>query len=425
MKDTNIESEVLGIFLNDYQAQLKIQDCREEFFTDLNNRITFKAIHSLFSKGEPIDNLTVTLRIRNMDKTANAGAIVSDISNRYIGSPSIDFKIKILHQFWIARGLQAISTDITHQVQDKNTDPFEVISATQRRLDELSVIEGGDGVHIAKVAADRVNEIAQRKAAGIHTLGVSTGWGQLDRFTGGFVPGEFWVVAGRPGMGKTSWATGIAIMHSLNSGGKVAFFSLEMTKEGLVDRILSAEFQTNGEQIRSANLSEEQILNMARLGRINHMNIWLDDTRRQTIDQIRGKLKMMKAKHGITLAIIDYIGLINPSDTRATREQQVAYISRQCKLIAGESGCTVMGLSQLNRQSEGRSDKRPGLADLRESGAIEQDADVVVFPFRPDYYLPEKPIVEEAETIVAKNRNGRTGIVECKFESAYSQYLLY
>jgi replicative DNA helicase len=421
MKDTELEQDVLAMFINSYQAQMHINECNEHFFTTPETKAAFQTVKSLFDKGEPIDLVTVSMRLKKMGFPVQTAAAISE---RYIGDANLNFKIKILHQFYLTRQLTVLANEMQHQTADKNTDPFAIISNAQQRLDELAIIEKTDGVHIAKVAADRVNDIAQRKRDGIRTLGVPSGWEMLDRFTGGFVPGEFWVVAGRPGMGKTSWATSISIAHALRAGGKVAFFSLEMTKEGLVDRVLSSEYGVNSEWIRTANVTDEQIENMARLQNIARMSIWIDDSRSQTIDQIRSKLKMMKARHGITLAIIDYLGLINPTDPKKIREQQVAYISRQCKLIAGESNMTVIAISQLNRQSEQRGDKRPGLADLRESGAIEQDADVVVFPFRPMYYETEKPVVEDAETIISKNRNGRTGIIPCRFESSYSHYLL-
>jgi replicative DNA helicase len=421
MKDAELERDVLAMFLNSYEAQMHISECNEHFFTDPQNKAAFQSIKQLSDKGEPIDVMTVGLKLKKMGLPMHTAV---HISARYIGDANLQFKVKILHQMHLTRQLSVLAAEMQHHAADRNADPFAIISNAQARLDQLSVIDSSDGVHIARVAVDRVNDIAQRKREGIKTLGVPSGWETLDRFTGGFVPGEFWVVAGRPGMGKTSWANSISIAHSLRAGGKVAFFSLEMTKEGLVDRVLSSEYSINGEAIRTANVSEEQIEQMARLANIARMNIWIDDSRRQTIDQIRSKLKMMKAKHGITLAIIDYLGLINPSDPKTIREQQVAYISRQCKLIAGESKLTVIALSQLNRQSEQRNDKRPGLADLRESGAIEQDADVVVFPFRPMYYETEKTPVEEAETIISKNRNGRTGIIPCQFVSAHSHYLL-
>jgi len=421
MKDTELEQDVLAMFINSYQAQMHISECNEHFFTTPETKAAFQTVKSLFDKGEPIELVTVSMRLKKQGFPVQTAAAISE---RYIGDANLQFKIKILHQFYLTRELAILSSEIQHQATDRNSDPFAIISNAQQRLDQLSIIDRTDGVHIAKVAVERVNDIAQRKRDGIRTLGVPSGWETLDRFTGGFVPGEFWVVAGRPGMGKTSWATSISIAHALRAGGKVAFFSLEMTKEGLVDRVLSSEYSINSEWIRTANVTEEQIETMARLHNIARMSIWIDDSRRQSIDQIRSKLKMMKSRYGITLAIIDYLGLINPSDPKAIREQQMAYISRQCKLIAGESNITVIALSQLNRQSEQRADKRPGLSDLRESGAIEQDADLVVFPFRPMYYETEKPPVEEAETIISKNRNGRTGIIPCRFESSYSHYLL-
>jgi replicative DNA helicase len=421
MKDTELEQDVLSMFINSYEAQMHVNECNEHFFTEPETKATYKSIKELNDKGEPIDVMTVGLKLKKMGLPMHTAV---HISARYIGDANLQFKIKILHQMYLTRQLAVLGAELQHHAADRNADAFAIISNAQARLDQLSIIEKADGVHIAKVAVERVNDIAQRKMNGIKTLGVPSGWDMLDRFTGGFVPGEFWVVAGRPGMGKTSWAMSISIAHALRAGGKVAFFSLEMTKEGLVDRVLSSEYSINSEAIRTANVTEEQIESMARMHNISRMSIWIDDSRRQSIDQIRSKLKMMKAKHGITLAIIDYLGLINPSDPKAIREQQMAYISRQCKLIAGESNMTVIALSQLNRQSEQRADKRPGLSDLRESGAIEQDADLVVFPFRPMYYETEKPPIEEAETIISKNRNGRTGIIPCRFESSYSHYLL-
>lgn len=419
MKDLTLEHEVLATFINSAKAQLHITECTEEFFTEIETMAIFRCIQQLSNAGEPIDLLTVSLK---MGKLQFKPVITAQIAAKYVSDSGIEYKIKVLHQLYIQRNLAKIAKELEYKAQDSNNDPFTLMADTQRKMDELGVINRTDGVHIHKVAVDRVNDIAKRKAEGIRTLGVPSGWETLDKFTGGLVPGEFWVVAGRPGMGKTSWATALSIRHSL-TGNKVAFFSLEMTKEGLVDRILSAEYSINGEYIRTANLSQEQLEAMARLQNIARMGIYIDDTRRQTIDQIRAKVKMMKAKHQISMVVIDYLGLINPHDARAIREQQVAYISRQCKLIAGESNVTVIALSQLNRNSESRSDKRPGLADLRESGAIEQDADLVIFPFRPAYYDNDKPLVEEAETIIAKNRNGRTGIIPCKFESQFSNYI--
>jgi replicative DNA helicase len=245
----------------------------------------------------------------------------------------------------------------------------------------------------------------------------------LDKYIGGFVPGENVVVAGRPGMGKTAFAVSIGIAHA-KLGGRVIMFSMEMSKEQLADRILSSLGRVDNLKVRNADVNEFELENIARELLLIDYKFQIEDSTMLDISQIKTRIKTMKIKP--TLVIIDYMQLVKSTGGK-NREQEIANISRQCKLIAKECGCTVMPLSQLNRGTE-EGNSRPKLANLRESGAIEQDADTVLFPYRPDYYEAQKnggnpPELENAELIISKCRNGMTGTLQCNFMGKTVEYI--
>ena len=302
-------------------------------------------------------------------------------------------------------------------------DIMDTIAGTQKMLDELQMLEDGKATDLIHLLGERFDNLEKRSKAEIKIIGHPTGYNTLDKYIGGFVPGENVVVAGRPGMGKTAFAVSIGIAHA-KRGGKVVMFSMEMSKEQLADRILSSLGNVDNLKVRNADVNEIELEWIAKGLLELDIDFTIEDSTTLNIDQIKMRLKTMKNKP--TLVIIDYMQLIKATGGK-NREQEIAYISRQCKLIAKECNCTVMPLSQLNRGTE-EGNSRPKLSNLRESGAIEQDADTVLFPYRPEYYEAQKnggntPPIEDAELIIGKCRNGMTGTLKCQFRGNTVEYI--
>lgn len=408
------EQIIIGTWLQRNQLELTATT-RAEWFTDPDMKALCLIIQAMYVNNEYIDNVAVVQKNKKL-------AVAIATANQFAEFGSIARHVHYLHQEWIRRTLVDSMTKSVKFMQDGG-DIMESIASTQKMLDELQMIEDGKATELIPLLSERLDSLEQRSKAEIKTIGQPTGWITLDKYIGGFVSGENVVVAGRPGMGKTAFAVSIGIAHA-KRGGRVVMFSMEMSKEQLADRILSSLGNVDNLKVRNADVNEIELEWIANGLMQLDIDFKIEDSTTLNIDQIKMRLKTMRNKP--TLVIIDYMQLIKATGGK-NREQEIAYISRQCKLIAKECNCTVMPLSQLNRGTE-EGNSRPKLSNLRESGAIEQDADTVLFPYRPEYYEAQKnggntPPIEDAELIIGKCRNGMTGTMKCQFRGKTVEYI--
>lgn len=408
------EQIIIGTWLQRNQLELTAVT-RAEWFNDPDMKALCLIIQAMYANNEYIDNVSVVQKNKKL-------AVAIATANQFAEFGSIARNVQFLHQEWIRRTLVESMTKSVKFMQDGG-DIMESIATTQKMLDELQMLEDGKATELIPLLAERLDSLEQRSKAEIKTIGQPTGWMTLDKYIGGFVPGENVVVAGRPGMGKTAFAVSIGIAHA-KRGGSVVMFSMEMSKEQLADRILSSLGNVDNLKVRNADVNEIELEWIANGLMQLDIDFKIEDSTTLNIDQIKMRLKTMRNKP--TLVIIDYMQLIKATGGK-NREQEIAYISRQCKLIAKECNCTVMPLSQLNRGTE-EGNSRPKLSNLRESGAIEQDADTVLFPYRPEYYEAQKnggntPPVEDAELIIGKCRNGMTGTLKFQFRGKTVEYI--
>lgn len=408
------EQTIIGTWLQRNYLELTTVT-RAEWFQDRDMKALCIILQAMYANNEYIDNVAVMQKNKKLAvaiATANQFAVFEDLTRH----------VQYLHQEYVRRTLVDSMTNSVKFMQDGG-DIMETITNTQKLMDELQLVESGSASDLIPLLSERLDSLEKRSKAEIKTIGQPTGYTFLDKYIGGFVAGENVVVAGRPGMGKTAFAVSIGIAHA-KRGGRVVMFSMEMSKEQLADRILSSLGNVDNLKVRNADVSERELERMADGLMELNIDFTIEDSTTMNIDQIKMRLKTMKNKP--TLVIIDYMQLIKATGGK-NREQEIAYISRSCKLMAKECNCTVMPLSQLNRGTE-EGNSRPKLSNLRESGAIEQDADTVLFPYRPEYYEAQKnggntnPI-EDAELIIGKCRNGMTGTLKCQFKGNTVEYL--
>ena len=408
------EQTIIGTWLQRNYLELTAVT-RAEWFQDPDMRALCLIIQDMYANNEYIDNVAVVQKNKKL-------AVAIATANQFVDFSNLNRHVQYLHQEWVRRTLTQSMTNSV-KIMQEGGDIMETIAGAQKMLDELQLVESGNATDLIPLLGERFDNLERRSKAEIKTIGHPTGSITLDKYIGGFVPGENVVVAGRPGMGKTAFAVSIGIAHA-KKGGRVVMFSMEMSKEQLADRILSSLGNVDNLKVRNADVNEIELEWIAK--GLLELDIYftIEDSTTLNIDQIKMRLKTMKNKP--TLVIIDYMQLIKATGGK-NREQEIAYISRQCKLMAKECNCTVMPLSQLNRGTE-EGNSRPKLSNLRESGAIEQDADTVLFPYRPEYYEAQKnggntPPIEDAELIIGKCRNGMTGTLKCQFRGNTVEYI--
>jgi replicative DNA helicase len=414
IKHTTPEILLLGGFM--WNQGLKwMHNTRPEWFEHPDHVLICMTLQRMSRENKHIEMTSVAQEC----KEVKAGYI-AEIYNAYSGQ-EVSYYWAIVRQDWTKRRGKQVFAELSNQFTDG--DPFKVLKQAQNVIDEMQLTESGQSRNLQDLMKERVSSLDKRRKQEIKTVGHPTGFQGLDKYIGGFVAGEMIVVAGRPGMGKTAFAYCIGTKHC-EQGGRVVMFSLEMSPEQIGDRGLAVLGQVDNMRIRRADISDHEFERIQSNVNNYAVDFEVDTTTGITIDQIRARVKCMRIKP--TLLIIDYMQLVTTQNSKV-REQQISYISRQCKLIAKDCGCTVMALSQLNREAEKRADNKPSLADLRESGAIEQDADTVLFPYRPQYYLKnasELPDLEEdCELIISKCRNGMTGKLKLYFRSQTVEYL--
>jgi len=420
-----LEEAVLGALLIDKNALPAILDIvRKEIFYKPAHQTIFEVVIDLFQKSQPIDILTVHEGLKKngtIDEVGGPNYIV-ELSNKVGSAANIEYHARILVQKYIQRELIRVSSDVIKDSYEDTKDVFQLLDDAEKSLYDITDQNlntayeklGGLAVKVQK----EIEELSLKEEG---VTGITTGFEELDSILLGWQPSDLVILAARPGMGKTAFALSLARNAAL-AGHSTAIFSLEMSKMQLTQRLLAMESEINSRKIRSGKLDEYEWKKLHEgVERMSELDIYIDDTPGINIFELRAKCRRMKQNHDIKLIIIDYLQLMSsaPNQSRGNREQEISSISRALKGMAKELNVPVITLSQLSRAVETRGgDKRPQLSDLRESGAIEQDADIVTFVFRPDYYDLNEEFEgpkDVAEIIISKHRNGGLGTVELRF----------
>lgn len=420
------EQSVLGSMIIDKTAiaqaaeGLKVYDFYREA-----HKVIFKAIIELFQKDEPVDIITLIEHLRSTEKLEDAGGIsyITDISQSMPSTANLSAYIKIVAEKSMLRKLIKSSNDIIEKSYNNQSMVDNVLDFAQKQVFDISEKKSNsDFEPISDVLERGFLEIERLYNNKGDITGIPTGFNDLDNMTSGFQSGEMILIAARPSMGKTTFSLNIAQHAALRAGKSIAFFSLEMSKEQLAYKLLCAEANVDMLKLRTGNLDDEDWENIARAsGPLAAAKIYIDDTAGVSIMEMRSKCRRLKIEHGIDMVMIDYLQLMSGSGGE-NRQQEVSEISRGIKALAKEIGCPVVALSQLSRAPEQRADHRPMLSDLRESGSIEQDADIVMFLYRDEYYNKETEEKNIGECIIAKQRNGPVGTAKLAWLGQYSKF---
>ena len=425
----DLEEAVIGAMLIDEKGVNEIIEILSpEVFYKKSHQLIYESIERLFRESEPIDLLTVSADLKKNKNFESAGGdfYLINLSQKVSSSAHIEFHSRIILQKYIQRKLITISNEIIQKSYSESTDVMDLLDEAESKL--YDVAQGNiktsteTAQNLVIRAKNRIEEIAKQDGLS----GVSTGFEKLDKLTSGWQPSDLVIVAARPGMGKTALALSMARNISVKQNIPVAFFSLEMSSVQLITRLISSETGLSSDKLRTGKLADHewQQLNI-KVSDLESAPLFIDDSPSLTIFELRAKARRLASSHGIKLIIIDYLQLMNigSSNKAGNREQEISTISRNLKALAKELNIPVIALSQLSRAVETRGGtKRPILSDLRESGAIEQDADIVSFLYRPDYYgimewddEMKTPSEGQGEFIVAKHRNGALDSIKLKF----------
>lgn len=428
----DVEQAVLGALMIDPDAvNTAIDILRPEYFYKPEHRVIYNAISSLFNASQAIDIMTVANKLKETGELDVAGGAyyVSSLTNRVASAAHIEEHTKIVQQKYVQRELIRIGSEITKNAYEETSDPMELLDDAESKL--LTIGENSfrsDYTDISLLIRQAISEIEEvSNKEGVSMSGIPSGFGDLDRITSGWQKGTLLILAARPGMGKTAFALTMARNMAVEHNIPVAVFSLEMSSIELITRLISAETNLRGEQLKKGDLKkfEWQVLH-ERVGRLSEAPLYIDDTPALTMFELRAKCRRLKQQHNVQMVFVDYLQLMRGGDAyRGNREQEISQISRQLKSLSKELKIPIMALSQLSRAVETRGgDKKPQLSDLRESGAIEQDADMVMFIYRPDYYgqTDESNIDGACELNIAKHRSGSTGTVKLRFEKSYARF---
>lgn len=430
------EISVLSAMLIDGDAVARAVEMVDDgaFYKEANRRV-YRAMLRLYSRGEVIDVVTLSDELKSAGELEGAGGMsyIARLVDAVPTAANIEYHCRILKDKAVLRRLIDAATDIVQEAYEAPAgDVDDTLDRAEQRIFQIAQASERQGfVWIKEIlwpAFERIEEL-QRSPGSV--TGVASGYPDLDNMTAGFQPGDLVVVAGRPSMGKTALALNFAQHAAIDHDVPVAIFSLEMSKESLVQRLLCAEGRVDSGRLRRGRLQDDEYARLATAaGHLNTAPIWIDDTPAISPLEVRAKVRRLAAEVDLGLIIVDYLQLMAGPRNVENRQQEISAISRSLKTVAKELNVPVVSLSQLSRAPEQRTDKRPLLADLRESGAIEQDADVVIFVYREEAYRKEGDMVDDkgeslegrAEIIVGKQRNGPTGTVRLYFHKTYTLF---
>lgn len=418
MNTREIEEGVLGAVLLDPTCLSLIYDkFKPERFIDSYNRQICQAILSLYHENSPIDLITVKNKAKDIPTN-----YIASLTNRIASTVNVEKWALILAEYHLRREILQLSVTMGARVQDDSGDVIDLYTDSLNKLEAIYNDTAQSGpVHIAKRNSEVIKAVMNRGTS--EDSLIKTGLAAVDHITGGYMPGDLVYMAGRPGMGKTAMLLTQAL-HIAQTQGPVIIFSLEMAAPQLIYRLNSQLSGLNTQHLLKNKLTPHEFSLYSKANdALEALPIYIDDSAALTVHDIRARSLQLKARGGVKAIFIDYIQLVSPGKrNKETRDQELSQISRQLKQLSKEAACPVISLSQLSRGVESRGDKRPLLSDLRESGSLEQDADSVIFLFRPDYYGHSvddqgKSVAGICEYIIAKQRNGRTGIAEVKFHA--------
>ena len=431
----DLEEAVLGALMLERDAFSIVGDLLEPdaFYKDAHQKI-FRAIHKLFLNDDPVDLLTVSEALKQSGELEQVGGYyyLSQLTTRVASAAHIEFHAKIIVQKYLQRKLIGVCTELQEMAYDEATDVSDLMDKAQKAV--FDIADGNikkDTAEIAPIIDEAIKGIqaAAEKPDGIS--GLPSGFNALDAVTSGWQPSDLVIIAARPSMGKTAFVLSMTRNMAVNHNQPIALFSLEMSSVQLVNRLIASETELGSEKIRNGKLSEEEWQQLhSKIKALIKAPIYVDDTPALSIFELRAKCRRLQQRYGIKVLIIDYLQLMTAgADMRGNREQEVSMISRQLKIIAKELNIPVIALSQLNRGVEQRTGdaKKPMLSDLRESGAIEQDADMVLFIHRPERYgIMEDSMGNSlkgiADIIIAKHRNGAVGEIQLRFRNELAQF---
>jgi len=422
-----LEEAVLGAMMLEKEQAIKVLDILDEdYFYSEANKAIFTAIKTIFDLGAaPIDILTVTEELRKLGMLEVVGGAyyVSQLTNRVSSAAHSEYHAHIITQKYIQRKLISVCDDIKAKAYDEKSDALALLDQAEMEMYEIknkSLKRSYDS--ISDLLNKAINQIEENKGNGDGLTGVGSGFIDLDNITAGWQKSDLVILAARPGMGKTAFALALLRNAAIMFEKPVAIFSLEMSSVQLVTRLISAETGISGDKLKKGQLEEHEWHQLnSKITQLSKAQIFIDDTAGGPIFDFRAKCRRLKSQFDIQMVIVDYLQLITTDDkAHGNREQQISHISKSLKNLAKELEIPVIALSQLSRAVEQRPDKRPMLSDLRESGSIEQDADIVSFIYRPEYYkITENEAGQDlrgvAEIIIAKHRNGETNTAKLKW----------
>ena len=431
----SIEAEVsvLGGMLIDRDAVAQaIEIINDTMFYREANRRLFRSMGRLFERSDVIDVITVSEDLKKTDELESIGGAgyLAELLDAVPTAANIEYHARIVREKALLRRLIDAASGIIRDVHEQGERPVEeVLDLAEQRVFQVAESHTREGfVWIKEILWPAFEHIERLQESDGGITGVASGFADLDRMTTGFQKGDLIIVAARPSMGKTSFVMNVAQTAAIEHELPVAIFSLEMSKEQLVQRFLCAEGRVDAQKLRSGRLSPEEYQRLAAAaGHLNTAPLWIDDSAGATVLEMRAKARRLKAETDIGLIIIDYMQLMSGGTRAENRVQEVSEISRSLKALARELDVPVVALSQLSRAPEARPDRRPQLSDLRESGSIEQDADLVMFLFRPEYYFGTvdkdgNNIEGKTELMISKQRNGPTGSIELFFNKEYTRF---
>ena len=426
--DVEAEQAVIGSMLTDKDSVISaVETLKDEDFYREDNKVIYGAIMNLYNRGEPVDIITLKDELVSLGKFEAVGGLeyLAELPEKVPTTANVDKYIKIVEEKSMLRTLIKTANELIVLGYDQTQEVEDIMDVAEKKIFNVMQRKNQKGYSSMKdilvESFTQLEELYNRKQ---HITGVPTGFADLDYKTAGLHNSDLILVAARPAMGKSAFALNIASYAAVKANVPVAIFSLEMSKEQMGNRILCSEAMVDSNKVRTGKIEDEDWAKLAMAsGELSESQIFIDDTPGISIMEIRAKCRKMKLEKNIGLVVIDYLQLVQGSSKKGgSREQEISEISRSLKILAKEINVPVIALSQLSRAPEQRPDHRPMLSDLRESGAIEQDADIVMFLYRDDYYNEDSEKKNIAEVIIAKHRAGSTGTVELLWLGNYTKF---
>lgn len=427
----NVEAEqsVLGtILLSDHSLSTVIEILTADDFYKANHKVIFEGMLQLFEKNEPQDIITISNLLKDQNQLESAGGIsyLATLTSIVPVTSNLLYYAKIIRQKAVLRNLITVNTEIASRCYEEQGEIDTLVDEAEQAIFEIARSKSSQSFtpmrQIIPGAFESVEQLSQRKEL---ITGVPTGFPELDKMTAGLQPSDLIILAGRPSMGKTAFAMNIAQNAALADNIGVAVFSLEMSKEQLAMRLLCSVGRVDSQRVRTGRLQDDDWPKLTRaVGMLEQSPMFIDDTPAISVLEMRAKVRRLSSQHKLGLIVVDYLQLMRGRNVSENRTQEISEISRSLKAMAKELNVPVIALSQLNRSLESRTDKRPMMSDLRESGAIEQDADVICFIYRDEVYnkAEDNPLKGISEIIIGKQRNGPTGTVKLTFVKEFTMF---